>query len=274
MPKSEPIWRWPRSVGIDNRGLNYGDGLFETILVSAGRPWLMDHHLQRLLRDAGRLDIEVDERSLLALLDEALEHAGTEPWCVLKLVATRAASARGYGYTDNRAELLASLSAVAPWPDVPEPVNCRVAHTRLSLQPILAGIKHLNRLEQVLARAEEDPARYPELVMLDAEGRVVEGVMSNLFARFGDELVTPELSRCGVAGVCRRAVMELSPVAGSVLQRDLSLDELLSADEVFFTNSVRGVRPVVQIDTERGATRYDSTEAALRLHERFRGSLC
>lgn len=149
------------------------------------------------------------------------------------------------------------------WPTLP-PAEARVetwlcAH-RLGLQPATAGLKHLNRLDQVLASREWPDADCFEGLMLDLDGHLVEGTRSNLFLVFGDELRTPSLARCGIAGIVRAAVMRWCADAGvRCIETPLHPDDLADADEAFLTNSVIGVRGIAEV---RGLARYSASAAA------------
>ncbi len=122
---------------------------------------------------------------------------------------------------------------------------------RLGCNPGLAGVKHLNRLEQVLARAEWDDPSIVEGLMRDADGHVVEGTMSNLFAVLDGVLLTPELSLCGVRGIMREIVLETAARCGlAPVERKIPTEALLRADEVFLTNSLIGVWPVRRFESE------------------------
>ncbi|MEK7261447.1 MAG: aminodeoxychorismate lyase, partial [Pseudomonadota bacterium] len=145
------------TVSARDRGFQYGDGLFETIAVSRGTPLLWERHAQRLLAGAVRLDMPPPETALLRAETDRLCR-GVERG-VLKIIFTRGISGRGYR-PDASASTTRALS-LSPWPDYPpswsgEGVVVRLCQTRLASQPRLAGLKHLNRLEQVLARAEWD----------------------------------------------------------------------------------------------------------------------
>jgi 4-amino-4-deoxychorismate lyase len=222
-------------IALD-RGLEYGDGLFETIAVLDGKPRLLARHLARLAAGCGRLGIEMPPA---ATLTAELGAAAREPGVgALKLIVTRGAGGRGY----------VSDPATAPrrWlAALPPRVTVRWCSGRLAEQPLLAGLKHLNRLEQVLARREwQDPA-IAEGLMLDVHGRLVCGTMTNVFTVHGTEIVTPALTRCGVAGVMRAALIESFRAAGlPVTERDLEPRELAAAAEVFLTNALIGVWPV------------------------------
>ncbi|WP_409487803.1 aminodeoxychorismate lyase [Pseudomonas promysalinigenes] len=233
------------AINLQNRGLAYGDGLFETIAVRGGRASLLDGHLARLALGCKRLAIDAD----LALVgDEIQRFARQLGDGVAKLVLTRGDSQRGYAPAAGVAPR--RILQGAPLPSYPAEhaehgVRLFPCQTRLGEQPLLAGLKHLNRLEQVLARAEWQDGEHAEGLMRDGQGRVVEGVYSNLFMVSAGVLVTADLSRCGVAGVMRGALLEHAPRMGMPTQvRDIVFEELQQADEVFVCNSVYGVWPV------------------------------
>ncbi len=230
---------------VHDRGLAYGDGLFETIRVVDGRALLIERHLQRLSDGCRRLAITIDA---VELRNELVHFCQLLGQGVAKLVVTRGIGQRGYAPPQpcqpQRLLLGAPLPAYPPR-HAEAGVRLFPCSTRLAEQPLLAGIKHLNRLEQVLARAEwQDPA-YAEGLMRDVSGRVVEGVFSNLFLIEDGTLCTASLVRCGVAGVMRAEVMaRAAQLALPVVERDISYAELLQADEVFLCNSLYGVWPV------------------------------
>ncbi|MBM5457688.1 aminodeoxychorismate lyase [Pseudomonas sp. P66] len=233
------------AVNLQSRALAYGDGLFETIAVRAGRPSLLDHHLQRLALGCQRLAINADH----ALIREELSrYASLLGDGVLKFILVRGDSQRGYAPAAGappRRILQGSPLPTYPAQHTEQGVRLFACTTRLAEQPLLAGLKHLNRLEQVLARAEWQGAEYAEGLMRDISGRLVEGVYSNLFLVRNGELLTPDLSRCGVAGVMRGALLEQAALAAIPVRiTDLSLQDLEQADEVFLCNSVYGVWPV------------------------------
>lgn len=270
MPEPEPLWQSAEHIAASNRGLQYGDGLFETILVRNRRLWLEDLHWQRLQMGAGRLSMHIAQENVDLLVAAALQQAPGEDWCVLKLIATRVASGRGYGYEDTSTDLHVSLWPVVAWQDEPVSITAGVAATRLATQPRLAGIKHLNRLEQVLARAEAPMTRYPELLMRDVQDNLVEAVASNLFVVIDGNLCTPSLHHCGVAGVARSRLMQVLPVQ----VRTMTLADLAQADEAFLTNSVRGVTRITRVDVDGRPLRFAGSRAALAAHSLFWSDLC
>jgi 4-amino-4-deoxychorismate lyase len=228
-----------------DRGLLYGDGLFETIAVQDGRPRFWRRHLARLRAGCERLGISQPVEDRLREEADALV-AGVDRG-VLKLIVTRGCGGRGY-----RSEIPLHPTRILqlhPWPDYPghcqvSGVRVRLCHQRLGHIPALAGIKHLNRLEQVLARMEWDDPAIMEGVLLDTDGRLVEGTMSNLFMIRDGVLMTPALDRCGVAGVLRGVVLELAAGLMPVQVGALQPDDLRTADEAFLTNSLIGIWPV------------------------------
>ncbi len=233
------------SVPLKDRGLAYGDGLFETIAVKAGQPVLLDRHLHRLDEGCRRLALAADHSLIRS---EVLAYAAALGDGVLKLVLTRGDSARGYGINLGapvRRIVQGSPPATYPQAHGIDGIRLFACATRLAEQPLLAGLKHLNRLEQVIARAEWQDAEHAEGLMLDVSGRVVECVFSNLFLVCNGLLLTADLNRCGVAGVMRAEILAQAQALGipsAVV--DISVEQLQQADEVFVCNSVYGIWPV------------------------------
>ena len=239
------------TLPLTDRGLHYGDGLFETLALRGGHIRRLDMHLERLLGGCGRLGMPMpDERQLRRELDAATRGQGD---AVLKLVLTRGSGGRGYR-PPAEPQLTRVLMRYA-WPDYPaawseEGIEIRVCRTRLGRNPALAGLKHLNRLEQVMARAEWDEGAQ-EGLMLDTGGNVVEGTMTNLFVSPAEgRLVTPDLALAGVSGVTRRHILGRAHSEGLEVEvRSLMLDELLQCREIFVCNSIAGVWPVRRVDS-------------------------
>ena len=234
------------TLPLKDRGLAYGDGLFETIAVKARQPVLLDRHLQRLDEGCRRLALTVDQA---LIRHELLAYAAALGDGVLKLILTRGDSLRGYGINPGApARRILQGSPPATYPEAHGSSGVRLfpCASRLSEQPLLAGLKHLNRLEQVLARAEWQDADHAEGLMLDMSGRVIEGVFSNLFLVHAGQLLTADLSRCGVAGVMRAELLSRAEALGiATIVADISLAQLQQADEVFVCNSVYGIWPVL-----------------------------
>ncbi|SDG28845.1 aminodeoxychorismate lyase [Phytopseudomonas seleniipraecipitans] len=235
------------SLSLGDRGLAYGDGLFETIAVRGGQPVLLDRHLARVGAGCKRLLINLDSAQLRG---ELLAFCAELQQGVAKLIVTRGDGQRGYAPSAGapRRILQAGVMPAHPPQHAERGVHLFSCQARLAEQPLLAGLKHLNRLEQVLARAEWQDAEHAEGLMRDVSGRVIEGVFSNLFMVRDGMLSTPDLSRCGVAGVMRAELLEQAQSLGIICQvRDIELDELLTADEVFVCNSLYGIWPVREL---------------------------
>lgn len=234
------------SIARSDRGLAYGDGLFETIRVNAGgRVPLWSYHLKRLLTGAARLDIPIDGASVERCLAETL--AGHEEAGVIKLTLTRGAGGRGYLPPANpRPTLFGHFGAAPQWSPVlrRHGLDIGLCSTVLGDDP-LAGLKHLNRLPQVLARQDVARQGWHEGLLLNRHRQPVEATAMNLFAVFGDTLWTPELERAGVAGVGRSWLLAHAGRYGLRTQVRLRpLSQLRDADGVFLVNSVVGVLPV------------------------------
>jgi 4-amino-4-deoxychorismate lyase len=239
------------TLPVSDRGLQYGDGLFETIEVRDHRPVFFDRHLTRLETGCRRLGIPVPAVEVLA------EEAGlvcrqSPSRAVLKIIVTSGSGGRGY----RRPETIDAtrILSLHPYPDYPDNyrtngINARLCQTRLGINPALAGIKHLNRLEQVLARAEWTDQSVQEGIMLDSTGHVIEGTMTNLFYVKDYALYTASLAQCGIAGIMRGLIMNLASQHNlNIHELNYTSETLLSADEVFVCNSIIGIWPIKRID--------------------------
>lgn len=230
-----------------DRGLLYGDGLFETVLFLRGVAPLWPRHLARLREGLQRLAIAAPD--LAVLHDEAVALSADLDRAVVRITVTRGVGERGYAppvATQPTRILAATPAPLFPADWYAQGIRVRCCGLRLAAQPLLAGVKHLNRLEQVLARAEWDDAAVAEGLLGDEHGHVVCATAANLFAVVGGRLLTPSLQRCGVAGVARAEVL----ARRAVEVRTITWDELMRADEIFLTSSVRGILPVRRIDAQ------------------------
>lgn len=238
------------TVSPDDRGLAYGDGLFETIAVRDGDFRLLDYHLERLQRGCERLGLPApDPQQLREELQRAAGgcRAGTG-----KIIITRGCGPRGYRIPQETVPTrVVGVSGASDdaLPDWSSGIHVRLCHTLCSENPALAGIKTLNRLEQVLARAEWTAPDIAEGLMRTADGALIGGTMSNLFAVAAGRLLTPSLASCGVHGVMRRAVMETAAEAGiAVREIRLTWPMLQGAEELFVCNSLRGIGPITRLE--------------------------
>ncbi len=233
------------SLPIDDRGLQYGDGLFETIAIRDGRPRLLERHLARLSEGCRRLELPYPGDNVVTALVVKLVDSSVSRG-IVKLILTAGEGPRGYARPESpKPRLIGRFSASQPlaaacysdgvsvgWSDVPA-----------AIQPRLAGLKSLNRLEQVLARHALGTAF--ERLLCDTESQIICGTMSNIMLVIDQQLVTPDLSRAGVAGVMRAAVLDC---VDDVVVRDIGRTEALYASELILCNSQFGVLPVASID--------------------------
>jgi 4-amino-4-deoxychorismate lyase len=239
------------SVDAADRGLAYGDGVFRTLRARSGCPLNWSRHYGLLSRDCAVLGIACPEEETLR--QEIGRVASGD--ATVKVIVTRGSGGRGYAVPDEASP----TRIVAAFPPMPADegaarngVRVRRCALVLSEQPRLAGVKSLNRLENVLARAEWRDPDIREGLLADAAGRLIEGTRSNVFLVLGGRLATPDLARCGVTGAQRGRAIDLARAAGMPVEvRDVALDELLEADEVFLTNSLIGLWPVVALEERR-----------------------
>ncbi len=242
-----------QAIAVDDRGLAYGDGVFRTLAVRGGHARWWARHYARLAADCRTLDIEAPgEAELVRDIAQIAHHM---PDCALRITVTRGSGGRGYAAPrppqPRRIVAASPLPAYPPhWPE--QGVTVRLCSLWLSAQPRLAGVKHLNRLENVLARAEWNDPEIAEGLLMDETGNVIEGTRCNLFIVEDGTFLTPDLSRCGVAGVTRDLVMASAAHHGFRCRSEtISRDRLQAADEVLLVNSLIGVWPVAVLEGRR-----------------------
>lgn len=242
------------TLNLADRSIQFGDGVFRTVKCQSGKLAFWARHYRKLCADCTMLGIAAPAEALL--LDEMRQLLDQTGWldAVFKIIVTRGESARGYavpaGIVPNR------ILQIAPWHPYPqqgyqEGVTIRLCHIRASWQPALAGVKHLNRLDNVMARREWSDPSILEGLLLDRDGHVLEGVMSNVVALLDGALVTPLLESGGVAGVMRGVALDAARHLGwDVAERALSLDVFLQAERVWLCNSLMGLMPVVALEKQ------------------------
>lgn len=252
-------------ISIRDRGLLYGDGVFRTMRVSNGKALHWPLHYQKLHHDCAAIGIACPDFAQLSAELENLLISQTD--CAIKLIVTRGISTRGYAPTTQTTPT--HIWDAAPLPDYPAAwathgIKARLCQLRLSQQPRLAGIKHLNRLENVLAASEWSDAEIAEGLLMDADGNVIEGVRSNLFSVLNGTLTTPSLLACGVAGIQRDRVIAWANTNNVPLEiRALSWDEVINADELFIVNSLMSVWPIRELE-QRHWTDFTMTHRVQR----------
>jgi 4-amino-4-deoxychorismate lyase len=239
-------------ISLFDRGLHFGDGLFETIACRNGRARFLELHLERLGHSCERLRINLGEVSVVRQeLQATAARAGD---ALLKLIVTRGdAVARGYGWSGT--EVATRVVFQYPLPPenasaVRDGIRVRTARLRYGENEQLAGMKHLNRLEQVLARSEASAEDAAELLVYSSSGLLASGTMSNVFLVQDGRIRTPRMDRCGVAGVMRRAVLRESAALGIPIEEALlTADDVARSSEIFMTNARIGIWPVRSLDS-------------------------
>jgi 4-amino-4-deoxychorismate lyase len=237
-----------RDAWLVDRGLHFGDGVFETISCRAGRPRFLKLHLERLMHGCRRLSLgAIDESGLRACIMQLAAEAGT---CIVKVIVTRGhAVARGYAFTGDERPTQIVLRYPTSEAPAQNPLCVGISSMRLGENPLLAGLKHLNRLEQVLAQKQRQEQQLDELLMLSSSGKLVSGTMSNVFLVKDGRVLTPSLDMCGVAGIMRRVVLREAARAGMPCEeRVLDHEDLQSATELFLSSSRLGVVSVADLE--------------------------
>ncbi len=251
-----------RKLNTFNRLIQFGDGLFETCLVVNGQLILAQQHFQRLEKGAERLQIQPVKRSIwLKDISKAVAMAKLDS-AVVKILLSRGESERGYGFSKDMQST--RLVMVSKMPRLPEASHLSLCDSGYSINQLLAGIKHCNRLEQILARTQ---LKTQDCIMLDPQGQVISVTQGNIFAIKNGVLLTPSLVQCGIEGTRRQVIIELAKAHQYVVKIcPLSVAALLDCDEVFITNSVMGIQPVGQIN-EKTYTQCTITHQLIKLFE-------
>ena len=259
------------SVPVTDRALGVGHGLFETVLVVQGIPVLLAQHLHRLEKGAKALHINIELDKLKLELDKFLKSVDRSDF-VVKLILTSGDGGRGY--TINQGSESRLILQDFPAPTLSDKLwssglRLRVCDHRLPHNPALAGYKHINRLDQIIARAEWDSDEFDDAIVLDQNDNVIEAISSNLFMAIGGKLYTPSLQNCGVAGTMRSYLMDNleSIFAMPVIETELNIQHLEEVDALFMANSVRGIRPIGSVAKVRDCIPIDAVrKIAVAVH--------
>lgn len=236
------------TIAVADRGLSYGDGVFRTLRIHQGSPFCWQRQFEKLKHDCDLLQISCPAPEIL---QNELGQVSDGQNGIAKIIVTRGIGERGYAADAQHIPTRIVSFHQAPEYDEKysvEGIALHLCEMKLSRQPRLAGIKHLNRLENVLAASECRAAGAVEGLLEDTEGYVVSGTRSNLFAFSGGGLLTPDLSESGVAGVQRDRVTAWAEQMGIRCEvRRFDIAELLDAEEIFLVNSVFGLWPVASL---------------------------
>ena len=239
-----------------DRGFSYGDGVFRTFAICLGHHksahiWSINY--QKLVSDCNVLGIVCPSAQIL--FDDMSQLLAVDEFAVIKIIITRGEGTRGYAppaiAIPNRVVIKSAMPSY-PAQNTSEGITLTVCDIHLPHQPKLAGIKHLNKLENVLAKMELKVSQIADGILLDTYENVIECTSSNLFLRIANTLITPDLSQCGVAGVTRQRIIELAPSLNfAVKVQKITLHELLQADEVFICNSLIGAWQVTKVQVTK-----------------------
>lgn len=263
------------ALPLPDRGVEFGDGLFETLLVNGTEPLYSELHLARFQAGCRALmfpdcSVAVQQQLRQAALASA---ARGWRWSALRVTVTRGAGPRGYAPPEpaDPRIIITATRLEETTAHMPDPARLGLASVRWPAQPLLAGLKHLNRLENVLAAREYREAGYDEAVMLDQQGNPISVVAANFFAVCDGQLLTPPLHGCGIAGTRRDLVMRRwAPALGLAVREEfMTVDQLESAQEVFYSNSLLGLRPVASF----GKRTWNEHPVCAALHGLYRDEL-
>ncbi len=256
-------------IAVNDRGFSFGDSLFETVRIHCGRVHLWSRHQARLQRGLAALGIDCAASRISEQLQQGLDWLAhhQQKDAAARLTISRGPAERGYRGAAGAATVVLQLYPAPAWRTPPAPATAIICNTRLADQPLLAGIKHGNRLEQVLASREVNAAGADEGLLCNAGGELVCGLAVNLFVLRGERLITPPIEGCGVAGTVRGLVVDaLAAEVGLPLAIEpLVAADLAAAEELLVTNSLQGIRSVSRC----GESRFTSTRCGDTLREHF-----
>lgn len=259
-------------IDIENRGLAYGDGLFTTAKISNGHVQFLSAHIERLFVGCKKLGITPPSRD--KLIKQLTAVAKTYSLAVLKVIITAKSGGRGYARATNKGHDL--IITVHDYPSHYDELtntglNLGVSKQQIGLNPMLAGLKHLNRLEQVLLRDELSARSEDDLLVTNIHGEVIEATSANLFFTLNGILYTPNLSQSGVNGIMRQAVLKRYP---DTIVKSVTLKEMAKVNAMFICNCVMGIMPVSHfnnrtLDIEQVKLIRDSMKKEASLHGEF-----
>ena len=232
-------------ISIFNRNMQFGDGLFETCVSKGNNILFWQRHLSRLNRGCEKLNIKkIAESVWLEDIKKALS-LSLEKNCIIKLILSRGNSLRGYSYSEDIEPVRVVIVSEIKKTKSKYSVSLEYASSGFHSNPKLAGIKHCNRLEQILARANMEG---DEVIMLDENQNIVSVTQGNIYFIFGNKLLTPKLDRCGVVGSRRSLILELARSINLEVDEDtISIEQAEKANEVFISNSLIGIQSVSSI---------------------------
>lgn len=254
---------------FDDSLTQYGDGVFETMLAVGTRIHHWRYHWARLNNSCQRLAIVAPEREVLCQQLHTELVAQNNPFSVVKLLVSRGKGLRGYrSVPEQPCFVQFSITPHAFSQKLYQGLNVRVCQTRLAAQPLLAGMKHCNRLEYLLARREPDETLFDEGLLLDYDNQLIEGLISNVFLMKNQKIITPALDKAGVAGTMRAYLLEALPSKGySMTEKPLSMADVADADAAFWSNATNGIMPIRYVQGMEKQYDISMAQAVQRLME-------
>ena len=238
-------------ISVEDRAVQYGDGVFETIAVKENLLEFWKEHYQRLSKGCKVLKIKCPPEVFLKKeISKFLKKIKKKKF-ILKIIISRGIGGRGYN-PPKKAKSTRILGAYN-WPNYPEKnfkkgIKIDICKTKLAMQPHLSEIKHLNRLEQIIARSEWQSKNISESIMLDFNENVIEGTMSNIFGVKKNVFYTPDIKFSGIKGIMRNKILKLLKTKKEKYKvKKITLKELLNFEEIFICNSIFGIWSVTQI---------------------------
>lgn len=237
------------TLPFNERIANYGDGCFTTIAVVKGRAELLDQHINRLQTACERLQIDFSDWHSLRSAIEQKAKALTNN--VIKVLLSRGTGGRGYGTKQVSTANCYVATSAFPSDYAKKQVDgldLGLSNVFLGVQPMLAGIKHANRLEQVLAKIELEKTQFDDLLVGDPTGNVIETTVANVFFGHQGKWVTPKLAECGIEGVMRNHIMKIMNENNvAVIEKQIPFSQLLHFDTAFVCNSLMKIIPISTI---------------------------
>lgn len=237
----------PTTLALSHRGLAFGDGLFETCMVSSSHIHCFKEHLERLINGCEALNIPFEPQKLAFQLDPLVRNV-VEPH-VLKVMILRSTKGRGYDF-DPESQQSDTIVIMMPYH---KPTWSSGARLTTSTIPVtenayLAGLKHLNRLDSVLSRQQARKAQVDDALMVTAAGRVIETTMANVFFKIKGQWLTPALDSAGVKGIIRQNL--LYQFSEKIMVQNINHDSLTEVESAFMTNSLLGLVPIIELNQQ------------------------
>ena len=267
--------KFEEQVSANDRGLLYGQSVFETVAVVNGKPALLSQHIDRLIKGCERLSISLNINKLNNDIKVISPLFVEQNALVLRITITQGVGGRGYQNpkTSEPIRILTlhdypkQIAKDGIEPNKTQGLCVGLSAVVLSHQPLLAGIKHGNRLEQILARSSWQEG-WQEALLLDSMGNIIEGTQSNLIVINNKTVRTPLLDQCGVDGIMKNwAISALKETGFSCSAVRLSIEDIMQADELLITNSVLGIRAITELQLPKSTIHYESTANAQKLTE-------